>query len=143
MLVPAMLARMEQFGDVIRFWIDACQVGTFVQITIDAGESEIIEFVAAAVKSRNDVLDMENRQRRIILMKLAILAAVAGAFSNRGSRRRIHRLRGADHLKGLPLQNGDKLVRAHVALVFRTLSRGQLAFGGFPGEFFNARLQLG
>jgi hypothetical protein len=75
------------------FRIDARQVRTFVQITIDASESKIVEFVAAAVKSRNDVLDVKNRQRRIILMKLAILAAVAGAFPNGGSRRGIHRLR--------------------------------------------------
>ena len=61
--------------------------------SFDRWSSEIIEFVVAAVKSRNDVLDVENSQRRIILMKLAILTAVAGAFSDRGSRRGIHRLR--------------------------------------------------
>lgn len=84
---------MKQLRDPIRFRIDARQVRTFVQITIDASQSEIIEFAAAAVKSRNDVLDVENSQRRIILMKLAILAAITGAFSDRGPRRGIHRLR--------------------------------------------------
>ena len=93
MLIPAMPSRMKQLRDSIRFRIDARQVRTFVQITVDTGEREIIEFVAAAVKSRNDVLDVENSQRRIILMKLAILAAVAAAFANRRSRRGIHRLR--------------------------------------------------
>jgi hypothetical protein len=60
MLVPAMPPRMKQLRDPIRFRIDARQVWTFVQITVDAGEGEIVEFVAAAVKSRNDVLDVKN-----------------------------------------------------------------------------------
>jgi hypothetical protein len=89
MLVPPMTPRMKQLRDAVRFRIDAGQVRTFVQITVDAGEREIVEFVTAAVKSRNDVLDVESSQRRIILMKLAILAAVAGAFPNGGSRRGI------------------------------------------------------
>ncbi len=81
---------MEELGDLIRFRIDARQVRTLVEVTVDAGESQISEFVRAAVKAGNDMLEVEYGQRRIALMKLAILATVISAISHRGANRAVH-----------------------------------------------------
>ncbi len=62
-LIPLVPPRMKQLCNAIRFWIDASQVRTFVQITIDTGKSEVVEFVAAMVKPRNDMLNVENSER--------------------------------------------------------------------------------
>ena len=48
-----------------------------MKIAIDAGMGEIVDVVAAAVSFGNDVLDMEHRKRRIILMTKTIWSAPA------------------------------------------------------------------
>jgi len=53
-----------------------------VKIAIDAGKGEIVSVIAAAVNFRNDVLDVERGQRRIILMQMTILASVLGTLAN-------------------------------------------------------------
>lgn len=40
-IVPALLAGVEKRGDRIRFRIDTGEVGTFVQVAVDAGETEV------------------------------------------------------------------------------------------------------
>jgi hypothetical protein len=47
-----------------------------VKIAIDAGKSEIADVIAPAVDPGNDVLDVQNRERRIILMQVTILTSV-------------------------------------------------------------------
>ncbi len=106
-----------------------------MQIAVNAGERQIVEFIQAVVKAWNDVLNVERRQRRILLMQLAVFAPLAGAFPDRGSRRGIHRSGNRrNHLPRLTAQDGDKFVRAHVAFVFGSLGFGQRAFGGLGSE---------
>jgi hypothetical protein len=92
MIVPSKTPWMKQLADATRFGINAREVRALVKIAVDARQSQVVEVVRAAVNSRNNVFDVENRQRRIILVKLAILTAIAGALANRGSRRGSHRL---------------------------------------------------
>jgi hypothetical protein len=40
-IFPSLPPRMEQLRDSIRVWINARQVRTFVQVTVDAGESQL------------------------------------------------------------------------------------------------------
>jgi hypothetical protein len=90
MLFPSMSSRMKQFGYSIRFRINAGEVRTFVQITVDARAREIVDLIAAAVNTRDNMFNVENGEWRVVLMNLAILATIVGPFSNRGSRRGIH-----------------------------------------------------
>ena len=53
-----------------------------MKIAIDAGKGEIVDVITAAVNFRNDVLDMQRRERRIILMQMTILASVLSALAN-------------------------------------------------------------
>jgi len=85
MLVPFLASGMKQLGNFIRLRIDPCQVSALVQIAINAGESKVIEVIGSAVNLWNDVLDVERRQRGIILMLTAILASVLCPLTNLGS----------------------------------------------------------
>lgn len=53
-----------------------------MQVAINTGKREIVEIVSAAMYLRNDVLNVQRRERRIILMQMTILASVVSAFSN-------------------------------------------------------------
>jgi hypothetical protein len=81
MIGPVMPSRMKEFRNRARFWIDASQVRSFMQITIDAGQCQVIEVVASAMNSWDDVFDVKHRERRIVLVEVAILTSVAGAFA--------------------------------------------------------------
>jgi len=67
---------MEQSHDLSRGWIDAGEIGTLVQIAVDASEREILLIIAPPVLAGNDVLDMQSGKRRIVLMKETILTAI-------------------------------------------------------------------
>lgn len=49
---------MEQWRDLLGFGIDACQVGAFVQIAINAGAREVGEVVASAMHPGNKAFEM-------------------------------------------------------------------------------------
>ena len=79
----------------------------------------------------NNVLDMQRGKRRIVLVELAVLAAIAGAFSDETSRRGIHPLRWClKQAARLPLQERDEFVRAHVTFVFAAFLRGEFTLRG-------------
>lgn len=90
-IFPTLLSRMEKFRDVIRLRINTRQVRAFVEITVDASQRQIVEIIAASMGSRKDMLDMKRGQRGILLVKLAVLAAIAGALPDAGFRSLIHR----------------------------------------------------
>jgi hypothetical protein len=101
---------MEQLRNPLGLRVNAGQVRSFVQVAIDARQSQVIEIVRAAVNLWDDMLDVKCRQRRVLLMHQAMLATMASALPDAGSRARAHRLRvGADQLPCLPLQDGDEL----------------------------------
>ena len=58
MIVPSLLAGVEERGDRIGFRIDAGEIGAFVQVAVDAGEAKV-GVTAATVFERADVLDVE------------------------------------------------------------------------------------
>ena len=127
-------AGVEQFGQVAGRGIKSSQVRSLVQIAVDARQGEVFRIVAPAVDPGNDVLDVEGGERGIVLVKLAVLATVAGAFAHLGSAPRVHRLRhGAADFPGEPFEDGDEFVGPDVALVFGAFRVGQFAFGGFRG----------
>jgi hypothetical protein len=110
--------------------VNAGQVRSFVQVAINARQSQVAEIVRAAVDLWDDVLDVERRKGGVFLMHPAILATMAGALPDAGSRARAHRLRGgANQLPCLPLEDGDELVRPHVASVLCPLRLGELPLG--------------
>ena len=82
---------MEKFRDLIRLRINARQVRAFMEITVDTSQREIVEIIAAAMSSRTDMFDMKRSQRGILLVKLAVIAAIAGALPDAGFRSLIHR----------------------------------------------------
>ena len=90
MILPSLLARVEQLGDRAGERVNAGQVGAFVEIAVDAGEAEIGCVIGAAVLARTDVLDVQGGERGVILMQVAILAAVGRPLAHEGSRRLRH-----------------------------------------------------
>jgi hypothetical protein len=89
-VIPAVSSGMEQWGDFAGLRIDAGQVGTFVQIAIDAGKGEIFKIVGASMNPGSDMFDMEGSQRGIDLIQQAILAAIFGTFPDAGFRPLVH-----------------------------------------------------
>lgn len=100
-----------------------------MKIAIDACKGEIVELIAAAVNFRNDVLDVERRERRIILMQVTILASVLSALSNLSPDLCAdHSDSGLGDLLRLSFEDGDELVRAHITRVFGALVFCEFAF---------------
>jgi hypothetical protein len=67
----------------VRFGVDTRQIRTFVEITIDARQGEVVDVIGAAVLLGDDMLDMQGGKRRIILMQLTVFATIAGARSDK------------------------------------------------------------
>ena len=102
MLAPTVVPRVKQLRNLIRFRIYARQVRTFVQVAVHAGEGQVVEVIRAAMTFGTDVFEVEGGQGRILLVKLAILAPVAGSLPNFRSIRRVHRLTTPENSLGEP-----------------------------------------
>ena len=89
-LIPTLLARMEQLRDERGFRIKAGKVRPIVKI---AGERQIPQIVRPAVCFGDDVFDVEDGQRRVVLMQLAVFATVARPFPHARPGVRIHGFR--------------------------------------------------
>lgn len=85
-VVPDLLAGMEEWCNRVRNGIDPGKIRSLVEIAIDAGQAEVRFIIGAAVFERSDVLDVQGGERRIFLMGLAIFAAVSGTLPDKGSR---------------------------------------------------------
>lgn len=125
-----MTARMEQLGHPLRFRIDARQIRTFMKIAINTGERQVVEIVSAPMFLRDNRLDVEFSEWRIILMEWAIFAAMASGLPYVGFCGLIHSL-GLRFLQlsRLSPEDGDKLVGPHVTFVFSLLCFGECTFG--------------
>lgn len=93
MIFPVVVPRVKQFRQCSCCRVDSSQVRTFVQIAIDARQSEVFKVVRATVSFGNYVLDMKHGERRVVLVKVAILTCIAGAFPYPSFRTRQHVLR--------------------------------------------------
>ena len=56
-----------------------------MQIAIDASEREVLDTVSPAMDLRDNVLNVQRRERRVILVQVTILAKVVSALSNLSS----------------------------------------------------------
>ena len=63
MFRPMISSWMKQFCDGIRLRINAGQVWAFMQITINAGQGEVVDCVTATMKFGNDMFDVQSGQR--------------------------------------------------------------------------------
>ena len=143
MIFPPLVSWMKQLGDSTSFRIDPREVRTFVKITVNASQSQVIGVVAAAMYPWDNMLDVKSGQWRVLLSKLAILAPIFGTFPHPRSERRAHSLRfGPSDLARLTLKDGDKFVRPHVAFVLGSFFLRELTFGRFGGQIFDASLKL-
>jgi len=61
-----------------------------VQIAVDAGQRKILSTRITAMLARNYVLDMQLRERNIVLAETAILATMRGSPPYQVAKRRIH-----------------------------------------------------
>ena len=55
-----------------------------MKIAINAGKSKIFDVIVATVNARDNVFDVERRER-VILMQMTIFTSVLGALANLGS----------------------------------------------------------
>lgn len=62
MLIPLLSSRIEQTHNRAGLRIDAGKVAPFVKIAVGTCHSEVVEFAAAAMLSRDDVLDVKCNQ---------------------------------------------------------------------------------
>lgn len=89
-ILPCVLARIEEAGHLTGFGINSGQVRALVQIAVVAGECEVRWIVAAAVLPCDDVLDMEGDERHVRLRETAVLTAVRSPAADQPSDGRIH-----------------------------------------------------
>ena len=68
---------MEQRHNFIGFRIDPTEIWAFVEIAAGAGQAKIVVRVVGPVLLGEDVLDVENRERFVLLGESAIFAAIA------------------------------------------------------------------
>jgi len=143
MIFPPLMPRMKQLGDSTSFGIDPREVRTFVKITVNASQSQVIGVVAAAMYPWDNMLDVKSGQWRVFLSKLAILAPIFGTFPHPRSERRTHPLRfRPSHLPRLPLKDGDEFVRPDIPFVLGPFFLRKLTFGRFGGQIFDPPLKL-
>jgi len=90
MFMPQLTAKMEQLGQLSRFGIVTCHITSFMQVAVDASQREIVEVIAPAVFSRQNMLDVQGGQGRLVLMQSAILATETCPVANVASRGGVH-----------------------------------------------------
>jgi len=69
---------MKKFRYLSGFQVDACQIGTFFQVAMPTGESEIIKLRRSTVLPGDNVFDVE-RPVEGCLRHATVLATMAGA----------------------------------------------------------------
>lgn len=85
-IVPELLARVEERCKRVGNGIDSGKIRSLVEIAIDAGQAEVRLIIGTAVFERSDMLDVQGGEWRIFLMGLAIFAAVSCTLPDKGSR---------------------------------------------------------
>ena len=59
MLGARILARVKQWDDLIRFWIDACEIWPLVTVAVAARQGEVVRMIRSGMLACLDVLDVE------------------------------------------------------------------------------------
>lgn len=60
MLVPLLPARIEQWDNLPGVRIDAAEIGSFVNVAVEAGKGQIAQLVRTVVLACYDMLDVES-----------------------------------------------------------------------------------
>ena len=82
-VMPRILPRMEQDRHGTSLGIDAREIWAFAEIAIDAGEREIFLVILATMFSRADVFNVKRGQRRVVLIKPTVFAAMSCSFADK------------------------------------------------------------
>ena len=81
-IVPRVLSGVKEWRDPGRLGIPARDAARFCMIAIDARECQIFEDIRATVLPGIDVLNLQNREWRVLLMQATILATISSPFPN-------------------------------------------------------------
>src|SRR5262245_5826212 len=85
---------------------------------------------------------MQRGKRGVVLMQLTVFAAIAGTRPDEGSCELVdHLWCRPEQLPCLPLQNGDKLIRSYVALIFCAFWNREFSLRRFCRQFLDPLLQ--
>ena len=89
MIIPRVLSRIEQTHGEICVWVEAEEVGAFVQIAAHAGKGEILFDGLSAMLSGDDVFDMKRRVDFVLHAETAIFTAASSPFPHLLSQLRV------------------------------------------------------
>ena len=90
-VAPTLAPGMKQLDDGARHRVDARQVRSLVSVAAITSQRQVVQGIVRAMLLRDDVFDMEGKQRNSRLRQTAVFATFVGASSNRGA------IRGVDH----------------------------------------------
>ena len=92
MVRPRVATRVEEFRQGACLRIVSSDVAPLVQIAVNTGQREIIQLIVPAVLFRQNVLDVERGQGRLILMETTIFTAVSSTLADGPTRGGVHLL---------------------------------------------------
>lgn len=143
MIVPGVLARMEQRNHRSRFGIVARHIGSFVRVASIAGERETGRIVGTAVLFRHDVFHVECNQRSCRLRKAAIFARVPGPRAHKAASSLVQ-LRSVprEDATGLCLHYGNDIHGVDEVFVLGILGGRERSLIRLAAQLFDSRLQL-
>ena len=90
MFCPIMATRVKQLRHFSRLWIVSRDIATFVQIAVNTSQREILEIVGPTVLPWQNVLNMQRRQRRSLLVEFAVFTPIPRTFADRPALGSIH-----------------------------------------------------
>ncbi len=93
---PPLSARIEQFRNLVGFWIDSSEIAALVKVAVDTCQGKILVFVRSAMLSGNDVLDLQSSYWRLLFRKLTVLATKLRTLTDLLARTLIHHFPASD-----------------------------------------------
>src|SRR5262249_40646862 len=94
MLFPGVRTWVEEHNDCTCVGVNARKIGALMSVASVAGQGKVGRMVIATMLARNDVLNVEPRKGEVLLLEQTILAAMAGAVTDKVTNRCIHQCCG-------------------------------------------------
>ena len=91
MLVPCVCPGMKEWSQLIRKWINPCEITRLPKVAIGTGQGQVFQFITASMFARDDVLHLQRDERRLVLPLLTILAAIIRPLPDNLPPSRVHR----------------------------------------------------
>ncbi len=82
MIDPLLSARVEQWDNITRAWIQSCNIATFEAITLGAGKCQVLNRCHTAVLTCDDMIDFVSKDR-VIFMHQTVFAAMPSLLFDR------------------------------------------------------------